>query len=136
MIFFTLMLKNTLMPNFSLDGSCLFLDRICLSMIIGAFANERDTAQPIEVSIALQFDHLGSVAQDTLDHTYDYGRAQQLLKKLAEKPYTLVEYLAQDLAAALLADAQGLLRGEIIISKPGAFVDIDRVGVRLRFERP
>lgn len=123
------------MPHFSLSGSCLFLERISLSMIIGAFANERNIPQPIEVSIALQFDNLGAISSDELHCTYDYGNAYRLIKELAKKPYTLVEFFAQDCARVLLDQSPGLLRGEIIIAKPGAFLDIARVGVRLAFER-
>lgn len=123
------------MPHFSINGSCLFLERISLSMIIGAFANEKNIPQPIEISIALQFDNLGAIPADQLECTYDYGQAYRLVKNLAQKPYTLVEFFAQDCARALLDQSPGLLRGEIIIAKPGAFLDIARVGVRLAFER-
>lgn len=123
------------MPHFSLKGSCLFLEQISLSMIIGAFDNERHIPQPIEISVALQFDHLQDIAADSLDSTYDYGEAYRLIKKLAQKPYTLVEYFAQDCARALLEQTPQLRGGEIIIAKPGAFLDIARVGVRLAFER-
>lgn len=123
------------MPHFSLEGSCLFLDKISLTMIIGAFDNERHTPQPVEISLALQFDHLGAIAYDRLDATYDYGQAYALIEKLAQKPYTLVEFFAQDCAQALLDATPTLKGGEIIIAKPGAFVRIEQVGVRLRFER-
>lgn len=123
------------MPHFSLSGSCLFLEQISLSMIIGAFANERNIPQPIEVSIALQFDNMGAIPADRLQYTYDYGRAYRLVKHLAQNSYTLVEFFAQDCAKALLEQSPELLRGEIIIAKPGAFLDIARVGVRLAFER-
>jgi dihydroneopterin aldolase len=123
------------MPHFSTKGSYLFLESISITMIIGAFDNERFIPQPVEISIALGFDHLGSIDADSLASTYDYGEAYRLIKKMAQKPYTLVEFFAQECAAALLKTIPALSRGEIIIAKPGAFVDIARVGVRLEFER-
>lgn len=123
------------MMTFSINSSYLFLETISLSMIIGAFENERHMPQPIEISVALEFDKLGAIESDRLESTYDYGQAYRLIKKLSQQPYTLVEYFAQECAKALLEQNEHIKSGEIIIAKPGAFTDIRRVGVHLKFQR-
>lgn len=118
----------------SISHNNLFIEKMSVDIIIGAYGFEKQQTQPCEVSVVVEVESLNTIESDTLDSTYDYGQVVVLIRKLAEKSFQLVEVFAQTLAKELLQD-QRLLSVEVTVSKLGAFVDVARAGCRIRFFR-
>ena len=118
----------------SISHNNLFIEKMSVDLVIGAYGFEKQQTQPCEVSVVLELESLGTIESDNLDSTYDYAQVVVLIRKLAEKSFQLVEFFAQTLAQELLQDRR-LMSVEVTVSKLGAFVDVSRAGCRIRFFR-
>jgi dihydroneopterin aldolase len=119
------------MMTFTLTGNCVYLEKIEVLMIIGAFRAELEQYQRIEVSVALELSLLDKLDEDDLNLSYDYTQVHDIVKRLALEPYVLVEYFARNIAEHILKTSKNIKAVEVIIGKKGAFVDIERVGCRI-----
>jgi FolB domain-containing protein len=123
------------MMTFTLQGNCVYLDKIKLMLIIGAFEVELKQRQPIEISIAIESPLLNTLIHDDLSESYDYRQAYKIIHELAGQSYILVEYFAQTIAKTLLSTSLNITAVEVIIAKKGAFIDAEQVGCRICCKR-
>jgi len=72
---------------------------------IGVPAEEREAIQPLNMSLTLEPLRNFRALEDCIEATVDYAAVCQAVKALAaDRPRKLVETLAEETAAALLAD--------------------------------
>ncbi len=112
----------------------ILISQLALETFIGAFAEERATAQTLRLSLVMQptrdFSHLA----DRLKNTVDYADVATAAKALAlSHPRLLVETLAEELAAMLLARF-ALAAVEVELRKY-ILPDTEFVAVRIRRAR-
>jgi dihydroneopterin aldolase len=86
----------------------------------GVFAHERADGQEFVVDAVLWLDTAAAAAADDLSLTADYGAlADRLAAIVAGEPVALIETLADQLAAACLADP-AVTEAEVTVHKPQA----------------
>jgi dihydroneopterin aldolase len=86
----------------------------------GVFAHERADGQEFVVDAVLWLDTAAAAAADDLSLTADYGAlADRLAAIVAGEPVALIETLADQLAAACLADP-AVAEAEVTVHKPQA----------------
>ncbi len=91
----------------------------------GVTLEERMEPQPIEVDVELETDLVAPAASDELADTIDYSAVFELVQGIVEgRSYRLIEALAGEIAAALLAahgdDDPRLAAVEVRVRKPQA----------------
>lgn len=111
----------------------IIISQLGVSAFIGAFEEERKRPQRLRVSLVLEpvrdFKSLG----DALENTVDYDAVTRAVKSLAgERQRLLVETLAEDIAALLLA-SYPLAAVEVEVRKY-ILPDTEFVAVRVRRE--
>ena len=78
---------------------------LTVEAVHGVSAEERAAPQPFEVDLDLHVDVAGAASTDALERTADYAAAVSAAAGvLAGPPRQLLETLAADIAAAVLAD--------------------------------
>jgi FolB domain-containing protein len=111
-----------------------FITGLLARGIIGVYDYERNTPQPIVISVRLFADLRQAAATDDLAHSPDYGRLAESLKGHAERAARrTVEALAEDLAGLCLQEP-GVRRVWVRVEKPQAVPGAASVGVEI--ERP
>lgn len=81
------------------------LDDIQVSACHGVNEREKREQQPFRISLTLDMDTSIAGKSDELEHTLDYGELYVKVKKFAEmSSYNLIEALAENIAALILAD--------------------------------
>ena len=106
-----------------------FMDRISLTGLRGygyhgVLPAERQQGQEFVVDAVLWLDTSEAAASDDLSRTVDYGElAGRLARIMSGEPVSLIETLAQRLAAECLADAR-VLHAEVTVHKPDAPVGV------------
>ena len=118
------------MMTFSLTGNCLYVEKLSCLMMIGAFAQEHQQQQAVEVSIAVKLPLLTHINSDNIEETFDYSIVVNMVHELSQEPYILVEFFAQKICERVLTDHR-IEAVEVIVYKQGAFVDAINVGCRL-----
>ena len=120
----------------------LVIHQLAAASRIGVFDWERAKPQTIWIDVALDIDAARAAARDDVQDTVDYGRLVTAVKALAErKPYTLVETLADAIAALILREF-GTPRVRVRVTKralPGidyAAVEVERTARPARSVRP
>jgi len=103
---------------------------------IGITEEERKEAQEIFINIKIFFDTRKSAQTDNIKNTIDYFQVYNGLKKLVEnKPYNLVETIAQDSADYILNNYPAQ-KVKISVKKPGAILGrVQHAGVKITRER-
>lgn len=104
----------------------------------GVFAEERAAGQEFVVDAVLWLDTAPAAAADDLRLTADYGSiADRLAAIVAGPPVSLIETLADRLAAACLAD-RAVREAEVTVHKPHAPVqqEFADIAVTIRRSRP
>ena len=87
----------------------------------GVFEHERRDGQEFVVDAVLWLDTRPAAAADDLRKTVDYAAvADRLAAVVAGEPVSLIETLADRLAAACLATAEAVREVEITVHKPHA----------------
>ena len=101
----------------------------------GVFEHERVTGQEFIIDAILWLDTAAAAASDDLSLTADYGGvAGRLAKIVAGPPVALIETLADQLAAACLAEP--LVREtEITVHKPQAPVEVEVADISVTIRR-
>lgn len=112
----------------------LFIEKMVIDLSIGAFDCEFNQRQKCEVSLAIEVENLNKIEQDNLDATYNYGQVIPLIRELSTHHYQLVETLAQVIATEILLDKK-VISVEVIVAKPGAFVDVTSCGCKIKYYR-
>lgn len=99
------------------------MDRITLRRIVahgchGANPGERDRPQAFHLDLSFDLDLSRAGASDALDDTIDYAQIYRRVVEIVEqRSYALLERLAADIVAVLMADSR-VRRAEITIAKP------------------
>ncbi len=105
------------------------INNLRVSAVIGVYEWEKHYPQQLIVNIELEFDGSQAARTDDVADTIDYAElAERLGAKAAEKNYNLLEALAEDLLAEVLADDR-VLAGTVSIDKRGAITEADSVTV-------
>jgi dihydroneopterin aldolase len=100
------------------------VDRIALRGIRaygkhGVFPHERERVAPFDVDVAIEMNLDAAAASDDLLDTLDYASVHRtLVHVVAGTSFALLERLAAELAAAVLADAR-VQAVEVTVAKPG-----------------
>lgn len=114
------------------------IERLEFQAHCGTTAAERDRPQPVAVDLDLQCEAGEAAATDDLVRTIDYQRvAQRVMEVATERPYHLLETLAEDAARTLFSEFP-VARLRLWVRKivpPVAQVQ-GSVGVRLDRTRP
>jgi dihydroneopterin aldolase/2-amino-4-hydroxy-6-hydroxymethyldihydropteridine diphosphokinase len=103
----------------------LFLSGIKASGRHGARPGEKTESQPFVVDLDLDVD----VAADSIDATADYrGISESVRAVIEDGSYDLIEVMAHDIAAAVLARAH-VEQVTAVVHKPGAAARLEIDGV-------
>ncbi len=106
-----------------------------LKAVIGVHDWERAFAQRLCVDLVMRVDTAPAAASDTLDDALDYASvAEQLREFAAQSGYQLIETLAEQLAATVLA-MPVIHQVTLTLWKPGAVPAARNVGVRITRKR-
>lgn len=74
---------------------------------VGVFEWEQAQPQPVWIDLELSIDAAKAAARDALDAAVDYGRLVTAVRQLVQgKSYTLLETMAEDVAALVLAESR------------------------------
>ncbi len=112
----------------------MFVRDLVLSCSIGVHRHERDAAQRVRLNIDLAVADDSAGLSGRLADTVDYENIVERARSIAgARHYTLVETLAEALAAMCLADPR-VHTARIRVEKPDVFADTGAVGVEI--ERP
>ena len=118
-------------------------DRITLTGIRarafhGVLEHERRVGQPFVADVVLEVDLSGAGVSDELADTIDYGAvAATVHDRLTGPTHDLVEAVAADIAAAVLAHDARIEAVEVTVHKPHApaGVDLDDVAITVHRRR-
>ena len=102
--------------------------------IVGVYQHERETRQSVIMDIELDCDFAAAAAADALGDAVDYDEVAKAVTELAERrAFQLIETMAEEAAALLLARYPQVQRVQLEIRKPAAvpaaecsFVRVDR----------
>ncbi|WP_263770094.1 dihydroneopterin aldolase [Propionivibrio soli] len=107
----------------------IFIDDLRLSTLIGVYPRERTVPQTIELSLQIGTSTAEAGVSDDLGDTIDYASVVERLRhELETKHFSLLERLAEHVAAVLLADF-GAKWVRVSIAKLGMMNGVRRVGV-------
>lgn len=97
------------------------LQGLKVECIVGIHPHERETRQSVLLDIDLDYDFAPATAEDGIAHAVDYTRAASLATELAEqRGFQLIETMAEEISAALLATFPQVRRVRLEIRKPAA----------------
>jgi len=108
-----------------------YVRNLVFKTIIGVLPHERDTPQPVCISLELTVDTAPAAKSKDLSDTLDYAFLAEAVEALAiEEQCLLVETLAQQIAG--LALAQPLVQAvRVNVGKPDALQKAEQVGVEI-----
>jgi dihydroneopterin aldolase len=104
----------------------------------GVLPHERDTPQPFELDLDLEFDAAPAGRSDRLEDTVDYGAVVACAAGVVrDRSFLLLEALADAVATAVLGLDARLASAEVVVRKlrPPIREDLSSAGVRVRRER-
>ena len=106
----------------------IILRELSLHCIIGIDPAEAHIKQRvlIDADITIQY-----APEKDAAPTYDYSAAADALRELAQTPVKLLETLAHDAAARLLAQSPAAMSARVYARKPRVFADIESAGVEV-----
>ncbi|WP_125616527.1 dihydroneopterin aldolase [Specibacter cremeus] len=105
-------------------------DRITLTGVSaighhGVFDHEKRDGQPFIVDAVLHTDTSAAAATDDLSETTDYGAvAETITGLITGEPFDLIEKLAGEIAAAILAGFPTVSAVEVTVHKPKAPIQV------------
>jgi len=105
---------------------------------VGVLDAEKAQGQEFRVDLALEFLRIPACDDDRLDHTVDYGRVFEMVRRIVESArFDLIERLAGEIAARTLVEFPSVLAATVTVRKPDAPVRgrFDGMGVSIRRER-
>ena len=111
------------------------LQGLRVECIVGIHPHEREVRQAVVLDLDLDYDFAPAASADTIAGAVDYTRAAGLVTELAERRgFQLIETMAEEMAASLLAQFPQVRRVRLEIRKPAAvpaaacaFVRVERV---------
>lgn len=111
------------------------LQGLRVDCIVGIYDAERTTRQSLLVNVELDYDFAAAAASDAIGDTVDYDDVARAVTELAERrAFHLIETMAEETAAMLLARLPVLRRVRLEIRKPAAvpaascaFVRVERM---------
>ena len=97
------------------------LQGLRVDCIVGIYEHERQTRQAVIMDIDLDYDFAAAAASDAIADAVDYDRVARGVTGLAERrAFQLIETMAEETAAMLLADLPQVHRVRLEIRKPAA----------------
>ena len=110
------------------------LSGIRLAGVHGVLAEERTRPQPFVLDLELDVDLWPAGASDGLEDTVDYGRVALVASRVLQgPPHQLLESLAAEIAASLLAELPRLRGGVVVLHKPQAPLGLPFGDVQVRY---
>ena len=102
--------------------------------IVGIYEHERRTPQSVLMDVQLDYDFAAAAASDAIADALDYnGVAAAIAELAARRAFQLIETMAEETAAMLLARLPEVRRVRLEVRKPAAvpaaacsFVRVDR----------
>ena len=118
-------------------------DRIALSGMAfagrhGVSDEERADYQQIDVDLEVELDLRAAGTTDDLGQTVDYGRLYETCRRVVEeRSFSLLEAIAEAIAADVLAEHAPVERVKVRVRKPGVPIDgrLDWAGVSIERSR-
>jgi dihydroneopterin aldolase len=108
-----------------------------IECVIGVYPEERARTQTILVDVELDYDFAAAAASDDIQSAVDYAAVSRSVRALAEHgQFQLIETLAEQAAAMLLAQPGLVQAVRVEVRKPGAIPDADGSFDRLERKRP
>lgn len=112
----------------------IFLNDLSIDTIIGIYDWERQTQQTLTFDLEMDWDIQPAAATEDISKTLDYGAiAQAIVAFVKASEYQLIETLAEDLSAMLLAQYP-IPKLKLTLSKPVALHGQNTA--RIVIERP
>ena len=113
-----------------------FIYGLRLRLVVGVFEWERHIKQTILLDLEVEADLRRAAQSDELRHTVDYKAIAQRLKQHAESgPFSLLETLAEEMAAIVLREFPAVASLKVKLSKPYAVRHAQTVGVIIERRR-
>lgn len=111
------------------------LQGLRVECLVGIHPYEREVPQAVILDIELDYDFAAAAAAEAIDDAVDYTRAASLVTELAERrQFQLIETMAEEAAALLLAQFVQVRRVRLEVRKPAAvpaaacaFVRVERI---------
>lgn len=98
--------------------------------IVGILPRERVEPQPLFLDLEMDHDFGPAAATEDVTTTVDYAEVSRVLaEQIKARQYWLIETLAVEGCATLLARYPGLQRVKITVKKPQAVAETRHVGV-------
>ena len=102
-----------------------------VTCIVGVLPAERTAAQEVVVSLEVGTDTAPAARSGELDRTIDYAAlAERARELIVAGRYRLLETMAEDLAACVLADPRAAAV-RVTVRKPAAIADARDAGVEI-----
>ena len=103
--------------------STIGLESFTTNVFIGVTAKERDTPQPVRITLSVRADIAKAMESDDLNDTVDYSKLRQHILELAEtRNFHLLERLASDVITACFQDKR-VLACQLRLEKTTIFAD-------------
>ena len=97
------------------------LQALRVECIVGIHPHERQTRQSVILDIDLDYDFASAATADTIGEAVDYtGVASQVTALAERRGFQLIETMAEEMAAMLLAQFPQVRRVRLEIRKPAA----------------
>jgi dihydroneopterin aldolase len=97
------------------------LEGLRVDCVVGIYESERRMPQTVIVDIELDYDFAAAAASDAIADTIDYDDVARAVTELAQRrAFHLIETMAEEAAAMLMARLPLLRRVRLDIRKPAA----------------
>ncbi|MFP8965609.1 dihydroneopterin aldolase [Pokkaliibacter sp. CJK22405] len=112
-----------------------FIQGLAIETLIGVFDWEREIRQRLVLDLDMWTDFAQAIAADDILKTPSYKDvADQVTALVKSTSYALVESVAEDVAALVLAEFN-VQKVRVRVNKPGAVIEAAVVGVEVERER-
>jgi dihydroneopterin aldolase len=104
----------------------------------GVNPEETENGQEFELDITMYADLSAARLTDNLEDTINYAAARKIISAvMTERPYKLIEHVAEVVATALLDNFDKLLKVDVTLKKPNAPMSavFDYVAVKITKSR-
>lgn len=109
----------------------IFISELKLDALIGIYAWEHQIAQAIQLDLELSIDAARSAQTGRISDTVDYAQVVRRIREVVSaRHYALLEKLAEDIAAMILAEF-GTTWVRLSIAKLAPVPGVRKLGVRI-----
>jgi dihydroneopterin aldolase len=113
------------------------LHALRVDCIVGIYEHERNARQQVIVDVEIDYDFAAAAASDAIVDAVDYDGVARAITELAERRgFQLIETMAEETAAMLLAQVSAATRVKLEIRKPAAVPAAACSFVRVERTRP